>query len=116
MTMLLAPSKAVLAGERQGAQAGEARAGQGATDGGEAAPTRPETSTDDATRRPRRAGGGEPTREARGRRRAERRTAAGGRAGSQRLYGIAWNKLHDAQRRGSSDDRVRRALGMPRSP
>ena len=28
------------------------------------------------------------------------------------LYGIAWNKLHEAQRRGSSDDCVRRALGM----
>jgi len=28
------------------------------------------------------------------------------------LYGIAWNKLHEAQRRGYSEDRVRRALGM----
>ena len=25
------------------------------------------------------------------------------------LYGIAWNKLHEAQRRGGSDDRVRGA-------
>ncbi len=28
------------------------------------------------------------------------------------LYGIAWNKLHEAQRRGRGDDAVRRALGM----
>lgn len=28
------------------------------------------------------------------------------------LYGIAWNKLHEAQRRGRAEDRVRRALGM----
>jgi RNA polymerase sigma-70 factor (ECF subfamily) len=28
------------------------------------------------------------------------------------LYGIAWNKLHEAQRRGYADDSVRRALGM----
>lgn len=28
------------------------------------------------------------------------------------LYGIAWNKLREAQRRGYGDDRVRRALGM----
>jgi RNA polymerase sigma factor (sigma-70 family) len=28
------------------------------------------------------------------------------------LYGIAWNKLHEAQRRGHADDSVRRALGM----
>jgi RNA polymerase sigma-70 factor (ECF subfamily) len=28
------------------------------------------------------------------------------------LYGIAWNKLHEAQRRGRADDAVRRALGM----
>jgi RNA polymerase sigma factor (sigma-70 family) len=28
------------------------------------------------------------------------------------LYGIAWNKLHEAQRRGRADDTVRRALGM----
>jgi RNA polymerase sigma factor (sigma-70 family) len=28
------------------------------------------------------------------------------------LYGIAWNKLHEAQRRGWADDAVRRALGM----
>src|ERR1700722_7285478 len=28
------------------------------------------------------------------------------------LYGIAWNKLHEAQRRGGAGDGVRRALGM----
>jgi DNA-directed RNA polymerase specialized sigma24 family protein len=28
------------------------------------------------------------------------------------LYGIAWNKLHEAQRRGRVDDAVRRALDM----
>jgi RNA polymerase sigma factor (sigma-70 family) len=28
------------------------------------------------------------------------------------LYGIAWNKLHEAQRRGRADDATRRALGM----
>jgi RNA polymerase sigma-70 factor (ECF subfamily) len=28
------------------------------------------------------------------------------------LYGIAWNKLHEAQRRGRADDAIRRALGM----
>jgi len=28
------------------------------------------------------------------------------------LYGIAWNKLHDARRAGHVEDRVRRALGM----
>ena len=28
------------------------------------------------------------------------------------LYGIAWNKLHEAQRRGRVEDKVRRALGM----
>lgn len=28
------------------------------------------------------------------------------------LYGIAWNKLHEFQRRGRADDTVRRALGM----
>src|ERR1700755_2265417 len=28
------------------------------------------------------------------------------------LYGIAWNKLHEAQRRGRAEDKVRRALGM----
>ncbi len=28
------------------------------------------------------------------------------------LYGIAWNKLHEAQRRGRVEDEVRRALGM----
>jgi RNA polymerase sigma factor (sigma-70 family) len=28
------------------------------------------------------------------------------------LYGIAWNKLSEAQRRGRADDAVRRALGM----
>lgn len=28
------------------------------------------------------------------------------------LYGIAWNKLHEAQRRGKVEDKVRRALGM----
>ncbi len=28
------------------------------------------------------------------------------------LYGIAWNKLHEAQRRGRAEDAVRRALGM----
>jgi RNA polymerase sigma-70 factor (ECF subfamily) len=28
------------------------------------------------------------------------------------LYGIAWNKLHEAHRRGAGEDRVRRALGM----
>ena len=28
------------------------------------------------------------------------------------LYGIAWNKLHEAQRRGRADDAVRRSLGM----
>jgi RNA polymerase sigma factor (sigma-70 family) len=28
------------------------------------------------------------------------------------LYGIAWNKLHEAQRRGRADDAARRALGM----
>jgi RNA polymerase sigma-70 factor (ECF subfamily) len=28
------------------------------------------------------------------------------------LYGIAWNKLHEAQRRGRAEDTARRALGM----
>jgi hypothetical protein len=28
------------------------------------------------------------------------------------LYGIAWNKLHEAQRRGRAEDVARRALGM----
>jgi RNA polymerase sigma-70 factor (ECF subfamily) len=28
------------------------------------------------------------------------------------LYGIAWNKLHEAQRRGQAEDTVRRALKM----
>src|ERR1700674_5073667 len=28
------------------------------------------------------------------------------------LYGIAWNKLHEAGRTGAADDRARRALGM----
>jgi RNA polymerase sigma factor (sigma-70 family) len=28
------------------------------------------------------------------------------------LYGIAWNKLHEARRRGEVEDRARRALGM----
>lgn len=28
------------------------------------------------------------------------------------LYGIAWNKLHEAQRRGRADDAARRSLGM----
>jgi RNA polymerase sigma factor (sigma-70 family) len=28
------------------------------------------------------------------------------------LFGIAWNKLHEAQRRGRAEDKVRRALGM----
>lgn len=28
------------------------------------------------------------------------------------LYGTAWNKLHEAQRRGRADDAIRRALGM----
>ena len=28
------------------------------------------------------------------------------------LYGIAWNKLHEAQRRGAADDAARRRLGM----
>jgi RNA polymerase sigma-70 factor (ECF subfamily) len=28
------------------------------------------------------------------------------------LYGIAWNKLHEAQRRGGAEDKARRALGM----
>jgi RNA polymerase sigma factor (sigma-70 family) len=28
------------------------------------------------------------------------------------LYGIAWNKLHEAQRHGCAEDTVRRALGM----
>jgi RNA polymerase sigma-70 factor (ECF subfamily) len=28
------------------------------------------------------------------------------------LYGIAWNQLHEAQRSGQADDRVRRALRM----
>lgn len=28
------------------------------------------------------------------------------------LYGIAWNKLHEAQRRRQVEDKVRRALGM----
>jgi DNA-directed RNA polymerase specialized sigma24 family protein len=28
------------------------------------------------------------------------------------LYGIAWNKLHEAYRRGRSEDTTRRALGM----
>ena len=27
------------------------------------------------------------------------------------LYGIAWNKLHEAQRRGYSEDKLRRARG-----
>lgn len=30
------------------------------------------------------------------------------------LYGIAWNKLHEALRRGRAEDKVRRALGMTR--
>lgn len=30
------------------------------------------------------------------------------------LYGIAWNKLHEARRRGRADDSARRALGMAR--
>lgn len=36
------------------------------------------------------------------------------RAGEARgwLYGIAWNKLHEAQRRGRAEDTARRALGM----
>jgi RNA polymerase sigma factor (sigma-70 family) len=28
------------------------------------------------------------------------------------LYGIAWNKLHEAQRRGRAEDTARRGLGM----
>jgi RNA polymerase sigma-70 factor (ECF subfamily) len=28
------------------------------------------------------------------------------------LYGIAWNKLHEAQRRGHAEDTARRTLGM----
>ena len=28
------------------------------------------------------------------------------------LYGIAWNKLHEARRRGQADDAIRRHLGM----
>jgi RNA polymerase sigma factor (sigma-70 family) len=28
------------------------------------------------------------------------------------LYGIAWNKLHEAQRRGRAEDTARRAIGM----
>ncbi|MGH2856453.1 MAG: RNA polymerase sigma factor [Solirubrobacteraceae bacterium] len=28
------------------------------------------------------------------------------------LYGIAWNKLYEARRRGQADDAARRALGM----
>ena len=28
------------------------------------------------------------------------------------LYGIAWNKLHEARRRGRADDAARRGLGM----
>ena len=28
------------------------------------------------------------------------------------LYGIAWNKLHEAQRHGQADDAARRSLGM----
>jgi RNA polymerase sigma factor (sigma-70 family) len=28
------------------------------------------------------------------------------------LYGIAWNKLHEAQRQGRAEDSARRALGM----
>jgi DNA-directed RNA polymerase specialized sigma24 family protein len=28
------------------------------------------------------------------------------------LYGIAWNKLHEAERRGRADDAARRELGM----
>src|ERR1700761_1740628 len=28
------------------------------------------------------------------------------------LYGIAWNKLHEARRRGQADDAARRILGM----
>src|ERR1700756_3034618 len=28
------------------------------------------------------------------------------------LYGIAWNKLHEARRCGQADDAARRALGM----
>jgi RNA polymerase sigma factor (sigma-70 family) len=28
------------------------------------------------------------------------------------LYGIAWNKLHEARRRGRAEDTARRALGM----
>src|ERR1700730_12969059 len=36
------------------------------------------------------------------------------RAGSAHgwLFGIAWNKLHEAQRRGRAEDDARRALGM----
>ena len=30
------------------------------------------------------------------------------------LYGIAWNKLHEAHRRGRAEDDARRALGMTR--
>ena len=30
------------------------------------------------------------------------------------LYGIAWNKLHEARRRGRAEDSARRALGMTR--
>lgn len=30
------------------------------------------------------------------------------------LYGIAWNKLHEAQRRGRAEDSARRVLGMTR--
>ncbi|MGO9820206.1 MAG: RNA polymerase sigma factor [Solirubrobacteraceae bacterium] len=30
------------------------------------------------------------------------------------LYGIAWNKLHEARRRGCAEDSARRALGMSR--
>lgn len=30
------------------------------------------------------------------------------------LYGIAWNELHEFQRRGRADDTVRQALGMAR--
>ncbi len=30
------------------------------------------------------------------------------------LYGIAWNKLHEAHRRGRAEDSARRALGMTR--
>lgn len=28
------------------------------------------------------------------------------------LYGIAWNKLHEAERRGRAEDSARRSLGM----